>query len=86
MAYNCPRCGEPVQRGTSSVAGIAGGAVGALLYSAFGSFQGKTCGPIPKKEFSTEDQRKMTLGSVGMVIGSLVLIIVLVAVLILLQR
>ena len=67
MAYQCPRCGGPVQRGSSSTAGVAGGAVGALLYSAFGSPRCKSCGPIARREFSPDVQRQMMLGSVGLV-------------------
>lgn len=52
MAYNCPRCSKPVQRGRSTAAGVAGGLVGALIYSAVGSFECSTCGKIPMSEFS----------------------------------
>jgi predicted RNA-binding Zn-ribbon protein involved in translation (DUF1610 family) len=75
MAYQCPRCGESVQRGSSSAAGIAGGAVGALLYSAFGSFQCKKCGPIPRSEFPPDVQRRMMLGSVTIVFVALALLV-----------
>ena len=75
MAYDCPRCGGAVQRGTSTTAGFAGGAVGALLYSAFGSFQCKKCGRIAKREFAADVQRQMTLGSVTIVVVALVLLI-----------
>ena len=68
MAYSCPRCLGVVQRGTSATAGVAGGALGALLYSAFGSFQCKECGPIAKREFAADVQRQMTVGSVGLVV------------------
>lgn len=85
MAYKCPRCGGDVQRGTSSAAGIAGGAVGALLYAAFGGFQCKTCGAVPKREFPEDVQRQMTLGSVGIVAGAVLLIVVVIGVLVLLN-
>jgi hypothetical protein len=85
MAYQCPRCGQPVQRGASPAAGLAGGAVGALLYAAFGSFQCKTCGPIPKKEFPPEVQTKMTLGTLALVGIAIVLLVVVVCLLILLR-
>lgn len=75
MAYTCPRCGAPVQRGTSSSAQIAAGLVGALFYAAFGAFQCKTCGKIAKSEFSTEDQAKMTTGSVLMSLGAVGLLV-----------
>ncbi len=75
MAYKCPRCGEPVQRGYSASAQLAGGLVGALFAGAFGSFECKTCGKIPRNEFSSEDQGKMAVGSVLMVVGAVVLLV-----------
>jgi len=86
MAYKCPRCGEPVKRGSSSAATVAGGAVGALLYSAFGSFQCKKCGPIRKREFSADVQRQITLGSATIVVVALGVVIAAIALLIVLQR
>ncbi len=86
MAYKCPRCGETVQRGSSSAAGVAGGAVGALLYSAFGSLQCNQCGPIPRREFPPDVQRQMTLGSLTIVLVALVLLIAAIALLIYLQK
>jgi hypothetical protein len=65
---------------------MAGGAVGALLYAAFGSFQCKKCGRIAKREFPPEVQRQMMLGSVGIVVGAVVLLVVAITALILLQR
>ena len=41
MAHQCPRCGEPVERGYSSTAQAAAGLVGALFYAAFGAFECK---------------------------------------------
>jgi hypothetical protein len=75
-----------VQRGSNAAAGLAGGAVGALLYSAFGSFQCKKCGAIPKREFPPDVQQKMTLGSIGIVVGAVVLLIVAIVVIALLQN
>jgi hypothetical protein len=80
MAYRCPRCSSPVKRGSSTTAGAIGGALGALVYAAFGNFQCGSCGPIAKLEFSKEDQNRMVLGSVGLValaIAVLVLVMVL---------
>jgi len=85
MAYRCPRCGGEVQRGANAAAGVAGGAVGALLYAAFGSFQCKKCGPIPKREFPPEVRQQMTLGSVGLIVGAIVLIVVVIGILVALQ-
>jgi DNA-directed RNA polymerase subunit RPC12/RpoP len=67
MAYQCPRCGEAVERISNSTAAVAGGAVGALLASAFGSFQCKKCGKIAKREFPPDVQQKMTMGSIAIV-------------------
>ena len=85
MAYQCPRCGGDVQRGSNAAAGMAGGAVGALLYAAFGSFQCKKCGPIPKREFPPEVQQQMTLVSMGLIVGAVVLIVVVIGILIAIQ-
>jgi predicted RNA-binding Zn-ribbon protein involved in translation (DUF1610 family) len=85
MAYRCPRCGGEVQRGANAAAGVAGGAVGALLFAAFGSFQCKKCGTIPKREFPPEVQQQMTLGSVGLIVGAIVLVVVVLGILIALQ-
>jgi hypothetical protein len=75
MAYNCPRCSKPVLRGRSTAAGVAGGLVGALIYSAVGSFECSTCGKIPMSEFPAEVRSKARAGSVGMILGALVLLI-----------
>jgi hypothetical protein len=86
MAYKCPRYGDNVQRGSNAAAGIAGGAVGALLYAAFGSFQCKKCGTIPRREFPTEVQRQMMLGSLGIIAFAIVLLLVAIVVIALLQN
>jgi hypothetical protein len=85
MAYQCPRCGEPVERGQSSGAAFAGGLVGSLIYSAFGGFECPSCGKIPKHEFPPEVQTQMTKGSVMMVGGALVLVAVVIGLLVWLQ-
>lgn len=75
MAYSCPRCGRPVQRGRSKAAGFAGGIAGALIFAAFGSFQCQGCGKIPMNEFPAEVRTKARLGSLAMVGGALLLIV-----------
>ena len=75
MAYSCPRCNKPVQRGRSTAAGFAGGLVGALIYSAFGSFQCATCGKIPMNEFPAEVQSKARAGSAALIVGALLLLV-----------
>ena len=84
MAYQCPRCGGPVQRGSSTSAAIAGGALGALLYAAFGSFQCKKCGPIPQSEFPPEVRAQMLRGSIALIVGGVALLVVAIVVIALL--
>ncbi len=73
MAYSCPKCSGPVQRGSSSVAGHAGGVVGMLLYSAFAGFNCGTCGKVEKSSFPDEVRSQMTRNSVLMGAGAVVL-------------
>ena len=68
MAYKCPRCNQPVQRGYSSNAQVTAGLVGALLYAAFGDFQGAKCGKIASNEFPPEVRTKMTMMSLILVV------------------
>ena len=68
MAYQCPRCGEDVSRGYSSGAQVAAGLVGALFYAAFGAFECKKCGKIPRSEFPSDVQAKMAVGTLIMVL------------------
>jgi len=75
MAYQCPRCGGKVQRGSSTTATAGAGLVGALFYAAFGSFQCPKCGKISGSEFPPEARTKMLLGSMAMVAGAIILVI-----------
>ena len=86
MAYMCPRCGEPVGRGASKTAGLAGGLVGALLYAAFGSFQCKACGPIARNEFPPDVRSRMVLGSLSLIGIAVVLLVAVIYLLMILQR
>ena len=86
MAHSCPRCGKPVQRKSSAVAGATGGVVGALLGSAFGGFECESCGKIPRKEFPPEVRQKMMLNSVLMVVGAIVLFVVVIVIIIAMQQ
>ncbi|MBN1675864.1 MAG: hypothetical protein JXR37_32775 [Kiritimatiellae bacterium] len=81
MSYACPRCGESVRRAGSKGAQMAGGLVGALLAAAFGAFECPKCGKISRSEFPPDVRRKMMKGSLGLVAGA-VLVIVLVIVVI----
>ncbi|MCI0358601.1 MAG: hypothetical protein L0211_08965 [Planctomycetaceae bacterium] len=76
MAYQCPRCGQNVERASSPGAAVAGGLVGALIYGAFGSFRCCQCGPIAKEEFPPEVQSKMTAGSAGMIAVAVVIFVI----------
>jgi hypothetical protein len=82
MAYECPRCGGPVQRGSSRTVGLVGGALGALLFAAFGGFQCKHCGSIPRSEFPPETRQRMFLGSLGLIVGAVLLLVAAVALLV----
>lgn len=75
MAYACPKCSGPVQRGSSSVAQHAGGLVGALLFAAFASFECAKCGKLAKSSFTPEAQSQMTRNSVLMGVGAVVLLV-----------
>jgi hypothetical protein len=50
--------------------------VGALFYAAFGSFVCKQCGKIKRSEFPPEVRQKMMLGSLAMVGGAILILIV----------
>jgi len=85
VAYQCPRCGDPVSRKYSSTAQIAGGLVGGLLVAAFGSFGCKKCGKIPRSEFPSEVQTRMMLGSLALLAGVVVLFVAVVGLLVVLR-
>ena len=85
MAYNCPRCGDSVKRGSSTAAQIGGGLVGALIYAAFGAFNCNNCGKLAKSEFPPEDRSKMMMGSIGLVVAAIVLLIVVIFIIVALR-
>lgn len=74
MAYECPRCGEPVRRGYSSTAQHAAGLIGALFYAAFGSFQCAKCGTIASSEFPSDIRGRMAIGSFLIVVAAIALL------------
>ena len=76
MAYKCPKCGDPVQRGYSSSAQMTAGLVGSMFYAAFGKFEYEKCGKIAQSEFPKEDRTKMTLISTLLINGAIALAIV----------
>jgi uncharacterized paraquat-inducible protein A len=87
-SYVCPRCGRPVQRGssaTSTAAGFAGGLLGMLIYAAFGNFHCGVCGEIPKHEFPPDVQWRMTLGTIGYLLAAVVVLGALITIIVLLQ-
>jgi hypothetical protein len=56
MSITCPRCGGPVAQATNAG---AGGAVGALLASAFSSYHCSRCGKLKTSEFPPEVRSRM---------------------------
>jgi len=84
MAYTCPKCGGPVQRGTHSGAAAVGGVVGAMLGAAFASFEcpkdfaSFECpkdGVIERASFPPEVRSQMTRNSVLLGVGALVVLV-----------
>jgi DNA-directed RNA polymerase subunit RPC12/RpoP len=73
MAYQCPRCGQEVEQNSNRLALVLGGVVGAMLFSAFASYNCWQCGPIAKEEFPAEVRSKMAVGTVALVVGAVVL-------------
>ena len=85
MAIMCPRCGEPVARARRSGCLFGGGLVGYLLASAFAPMTCRNCGDIPSHEFSAEERSSMTMSTVGLVVGAIVLLVVVIGVLVLIN-
>lgn len=56
------------------------------MYSAFASFRCKVCGPLKKSEFPPEVRQTMLLGTLGIVVGAIVLLVVAFALLILINK
>jgi predicted RNA-binding Zn-ribbon protein involved in translation (DUF1610 family) len=79
VAYQCPRCGDPVHRGANPGAAAVGGLIGALVASAFGSFQCKKCGTIPRSEFSPEVRSQMMVGSIVLIVVAIVVLVLVIA-------
>ena len=75
MAYKCPRCGGPVKRGPSGVVRV-GGVVGSLFNASLGSLRCAKCGKIKRSEFPQEAQRKMTRGTLLLLIPAVLLLLV----------
>ncbi|MFO0598304.1 MAG: hypothetical protein U0228_23570 [Myxococcaceae bacterium] len=75
MAYTCPKCGGPVQRGTHSGAAAVGGVVGAMLGAAFASFECPKDGVIERASFPPEVRSQMTRNSVLLGVGALVVLV-----------
>jgi hypothetical protein len=75
MAYECPRCGGAVSRGSSTTAGMMGGLVGMLIFAAFASFQCERCGPIPTSEFPSSVRTEMVTGTLAMLAGAALLLV-----------
>ncbi len=80
MAYPCPRCGQEVEQNSNRLAMVLGGVVGAMLFSAFASYNCWQCGPISRDEFPPEVRSKMAVGSVALVVAAVMLVVVVIAV------
>ena len=80
--YKCPRCFAPVQRAQTGAVAHHFGLVGALIGMAFSGFACAKCGPIPKKEFTLEEQSLMGRGSAMLVVGGVVVLAAAIGVLI----
>jgi hypothetical protein len=52
---------------------IAGGLVGAMLHSAFGSYECWQCGKIAREEFPPEVRSQLTTKAVALVAGAILL-------------
>lgn len=76
MAYQCPRCGDKVERTASTVGAAAFGLVGALIASAFGPLKCKQCGIVSKSEFPPHVQSQMTRGSIGLILTAVLVLMV----------
>jgi DNA-directed RNA polymerase subunit RPC12/RpoP len=81
MAYKCPHCGKDVQRGSGAIGG-AGGLVGMLIMAAFAGFHCPECGKVPRRDFPPEARTQMLLGSVGLIVGAIVVFILVIALLV----
>lgn len=82
MAYQCPTCGGPAQRGSGRVAQQAAGLVGLLVYMAFAGYSCAKCGKIERAQFPPEVRATMTRNSVLMVLGAVALLGLVVVVLV----
>jgi uncharacterized membrane protein YidH (DUF202 family) len=72
-----------VSRAARSGCLYGGGIVGAMLAAAFAPMQCARCGEIPTHEFPPEDRNSMTMTTVGLVIGALVLLVVVIGIIVL---
>lgn len=80
--YQCPECGASVSRQSAGPAARAFGAAGMLIGAAFADFECPEHGVITRGQFPPEVQSKMRRGSIGLVAGAVVLLIVVIALLI----
>jgi hypothetical protein len=64
-----------VQRGYSGKAQMAAGLVGAAFYAAFGAFNCKKCGRIPRSEFPPEVRTKMAMGTFLLIVVGVALLV-----------
>jgi uncharacterized membrane protein YidH (DUF202 family) len=80
--YPCPRCQKPVTRQAGGAIARAFGLVGVLMSYAFAKYECAEHGALERKDFAPEIQSKMRMGSMGFVIGAVVLFVALLAALV----
>ena len=73
--YPCPQCQKPVTRQAGGALSRAFGLVGVLISYAFAKYECAEHGPLERKDFPPEIQSKMRMGSMGFIIGAVVLFI-----------
>jgi hypothetical protein len=85
VAYTCPRCNGPVTRAHRSGCLFGGGVVGWLLAAAFAPMTCRQCGDIPSHEFPPEARNRMTMNTVMLVVGAVLLLAVVIGGIVLLN-
>jgi hypothetical protein len=83
--YPCPHCEKPVTRQAGGRLARAFGLVGVLISYAFAKYECAEHGALERKDFSPEIQSKMRMGSMGFIIGAVVLFIGVIVALVALQ-
>ncbi|MCX6272216.1 MAG: hypothetical protein NTU44_13550 [Bacteroidetes bacterium] len=74
MDYQCPDCGNSIERAFSKNIATTAGIVGILFTSAFGGFHCKTCGKVPFSKFPIEVRKRMIKGTLLYIIAALLVL------------